>query len=602
MSPATRRKAVRALRRHRATLVAVALCCGFFAFLAVAGNRFDSSRPGVSNRLAEAFLDGRAWLDVEPPAGLLALRDPHDPAQSAPYRRYPVEDLSLFEGRFYAYWGPVPTLLVFVPLRLLGWETTPESLVVLLFALLGMVFGALLLLAALRRWRIASRPWQMGLAVLTVGLTNGLIFSLGSAQVWQVAIAAGAAFLLASLWCLLRTEETGRLGPALAASACLGLAVGSRWSLAVFVLPWLVAAAWATRRAPVERRRRLLVALLVPLVACLAVLSAYNHARFGSVLDTGMRYQITTVNWHAHGLGGSLSILPTGLSYYLLHPLVVRATFPYLFADTRELSPGTLEHVEPMTGLVWVAPILILLALLPWAVRRRPGLVWPALWTVGTGAAMLLILSALPANAMRYNADYLTLLVIPALVVWLLASREAPHRSLRRAATALGAGLCLVGLITSTALAISQGSAVRVSSPETFRSLDRFFAPLPTLASAAAGRPFLASVEDFPVLPPRRPGMRPSDFAVSDSIVLRVVSGSSRVVRLRSRMEAVGGPVTIRVRQGSQILAEGVADGGVQNLSFRVARGLTVVTLQREAPPGSIGHVLLRDLEILPSP
>ena len=59
--------------------------------------------------LADAFLHRQTSLRVMPDPRLLALPDPYDPLTNAPFR---LHDALLFNGRYYLYWGPVPSLIL----------------------------------------------------------------------------------------------------------------------------------------------------------------------------------------------------------------------------------------------------------------------------------------------------------------------------------------------------------------------------------------------------------------------------------------------------------------------------------------------------------
>ena len=74
---------------------------------------------------AEGWLAGRLDLPRAAPAGLLALPDPYDPQANRAFRMAGLEgvhDLSLYNGKLYLYWGPVPTLVAFLPWRVLTGE------------------------------------------------------------------------------------------------------------------------------------------------------------------------------------------------------------------------------------------------------------------------------------------------------------------------------------------------------------------------------------------------------------------------------------------------------------------------------------------------
>src|SRR6187455_485414 len=58
---------------------------------------------------ANAFLHGQLALEVEPDPALLALENPYEPADR---ENIPVLwDATLYQGKYYLYWGPVPAVL-----------------------------------------------------------------------------------------------------------------------------------------------------------------------------------------------------------------------------------------------------------------------------------------------------------------------------------------------------------------------------------------------------------------------------------------------------------------------------------------------------------
>src|SRR5262249_45010424 len=102
-----------AFRRGRlALLLAVVLICLVQVWVVSAG-RMVSWPPipqykDVYAPLGEAFLHGQTSLLERPAPELLALPNPYDCEANRPYR---LHDRSLYQGRYYLYWGPVPALL-----------------------------------------------------------------------------------------------------------------------------------------------------------------------------------------------------------------------------------------------------------------------------------------------------------------------------------------------------------------------------------------------------------------------------------------------------------------------------------------------------------
>src|SRR5713101_86638 len=77
---------------------------------------FGKKLSDYYNLLSDAFLAGRLSLVVEPSKELLNLPDPYDPSLNAKFR---LHDASLYKGKYYLYFGPVPAVTFFIPFRFL---------------------------------------------------------------------------------------------------------------------------------------------------------------------------------------------------------------------------------------------------------------------------------------------------------------------------------------------------------------------------------------------------------------------------------------------------------------------------------------------------
>src|SRR5208283_704796 len=93
--------------------------------------RWPSLGNSFYDRQATSFLDKKLYIEAKPNAALLALPNPYDPAA----RRYLdyLMDYSLYKGRYYLYFGPVPALfLAFI--KLLGFVDIGDQHLVFAFA------------------------------------------------------------------------------------------------------------------------------------------------------------------------------------------------------------------------------------------------------------------------------------------------------------------------------------------------------------------------------------------------------------------------------------------------------------------------------------
>ena len=80
-----------------------------------------------------------------------------------------------------------------------------------------------------------------------------------------------------------------------------------------------------------ENRRELwkLLALALPYLGIAAFLMYYNYARFGSALDFGANYNLTTNDMTRRGFVPGR--IPLGIFTYLLQPPKINARFPFLY-------------------------------------------------------------------------------------------------------------------------------------------------------------------------------------------------------------------------------------------------------------------------------
>jgi hypothetical protein len=456
------------------------------------------------NLLATAFLHLRLWVS-NAPAGLLHLAEPYNPAQNAPFVDTGVSDATnfhddvLYGSHLYFAWGPAPALVLLVPLHVLGLEPS-ASVTVAFFGVAGLGFALAALRVVLRQ--LGDTPlWAGVLAACAVALCTTVPFLLRTPSVTEDTIAGGFCFTMAGVWLVASAVVDHRrsLWRAAAASLCFGLAAGSRPELglaAVALVP-----VYRTLR-PTQPRRPLLLALVLPVGVCFALLAAYNQARFGNPLEIGVRHQLAGYD-QLHEPPGNFSYLAPGTWLYTLSPPRPTATFPFLVLGPPPLSyPAALPATygqELTGGLVATTPIVLFLVALPWIWRRRPAwlgaLAGPLVALAGAGVVFLLFLAfENRATTERYEVDFAGLALLGALAAWLaLASRT---RGALRRVVRVGGGLLVVwGCMTGFAVSfIGYGDFLAVEHHGEWNTLQDTGSPLTALIARIAGRPVLAEV------------------------------------------------------------------------------------------------------------
>jgi DNA-binding transcriptional regulator of glucitol operon len=445
------------------------------------------------SRLADGFLHGQLSLLVKPPPQLLALPDPYDSKANAPYRWH---DASLYNGRYYLYWGPVPSLLAAIvcwPLRI----STPDfgdQYLALIFTLGTVLLAAILIFQARAKLFPSLGARRTIGPILALGLGTPLLYDLARAAVYETAIIAGQFFLMAGLVAAWFALCAPKPRPALMALAGLSwaLAVGSRISLPPAVGIITLLTLWQLRRHG-KQAIPAMICLLAPLIAGAAALAWYNQARFGSVFETGLQYQLATASRRGISVVQQASpryILPN-LLLYTAQPPYSMHVFPYVMAMRTGKWIGAWfglpsQYIpEPIVGLIWCGMFLLFAPVALWKSRKKDAQASPLrrwlIWSLAAGGilgfAPTLIICG---GTLRYVADLIPCcMVLATLGYWraLEAAQSRPRwsREIRAIARLLMLSQCIVGLL----LAINgmEGQFANFN-PRLFSAMRAFFPSL----------------------------------------------------------------------------------------------------------------------------
>ncbi len=455
-----------------------------YAFIISAGTM--THWPTCSNYydlLAEGFRRGRLDFPIEPSPQLIAAADPFDRANSGLW----LWDASFFDGKFFAYWGPLPALIQAAVKSLLGvTRVVGDQYLCFFFASLYALFGTLTL------ERVASRLFPrvpialLGIAVLVFAFVNPIPHSLATPGIYQAAILGGQAFLLLGVLVSfdavsLATDErrpiaAGRARLAIAGSA-FGLALACRISLgpavALVIAAIVLARSRATRGRHGARTFGDLACVTAPVAVVVEALLLYNELRFGSWFDFGLSHMLTSFQFHT-----SASCIPLNVYSYACRPFEWSPRFPFVLQSWDVHAPGvpTAEwlaagytRAEPVVGVligapwVWFVPIGVIVC-----VERGVGRFLPrreldggrafrtGAWCCAAfavlGSATGIVLVPMTLSSMRYLADFSPGLVLLATfcawcIVEVAAERGAAKRLVRATAAVLGVATIVVGLL-----------------------------------------------------------------------------------------------------------------------------------------------------------
>ena len=452
-------------------------------FISIGPWRERGSTSDYYFRMASAFRAGQLELEEKPDPALLALPNPYDhrARKGIPL----LGDASLYKGNYYLYFGAFPSLPLALVISIFPVE--PGDQVFVYIFLIGLFLVQSLLFIGIVRCFFDSLPgWIIPVGILILGLTGPYTRMLSHPYIHEAAIAGGQLFFtLGFLFAFLalndRPVHDGKL---LLAGLFWAFAAATRTTQLIpvafiAVLTWLYVG-WNYRQSlPTTFLARSTLALAGPLVICGVILAWYNWARFDSIFEFGLYYQLAAFNLQAnYDILFSRIYILQNLYNYFLNPFELTGRFPYFNA-----LPGTekpvlssfelpnLYAVEGRFGGALVSTPFLLFALIPViqaASTFIKGLRGPSVkeelidlfdWTV-LGLAGSAITGGLPTLLLfyvgfRYETEFIACLTLLALIGFCQAFQILKRRRARTLLTILGISLAVFSILANLALAYS---------------------------------------------------------------------------------------------------------------------------------------------------
>ena len=325
-------------------------------------------------QLADAFSHGYLYVDLQLGKSLSGAVDLNDPANRPPFDDE-IWDMSLYKGKFYLYWGPVPSLLI-MPIQLIVDKKVTDNYLVFFFLSGLLIFNSLIILRLWKKFFPQIPAQYVYGCIPLIGLILPIPWSTGIPNVYEAAIGAGQFFLIGGIYFSLSVFEQF---PAFdkkslfLAGLFWACSVGSR-AINVFSVIFLVLVVlvWILKVLPKPINwilyYRSIYSLLLPLIVGAIMIGWYNWARFDSPLEFGLRYQITIYDLNKQS---NLVFEPgyffTNLYAYIFHPYVVIAGFPFIQPTAASAALQKFNVIAPqfyyagrVTGLLFSAPFLLL--------------------------------------------------------------------------------------------------------------------------------------------------------------------------------------------------------------------------------------------------
>ncbi len=460
------------------TFPALIIVVGIYFWFMSAGHNSTSNYYSL---LAISFRRGELFLPLKPDPTLLQLPDPYDPSARQGIKA-PL-DLSLYNGKFYLYWGPAPSLLLAIAQPFLPGKIGEVDL--LFIFVCGIFLSQFLLIMNIWERFFPEIPkWILILSIFLVGLANPALWLLSQPKIYETAIAGGQFFFISGLLsAVLALDHQSPSSWRLALTSSLwALTVGTRLVLVfpvIFMTLMVIYRLFKIRGQSFVELASELISLGLPLFVGALCLGWYNWARFSSILETGFTYQLAgpDLQKHLNELFSPVYIFQN-LYNYLLNPFVANRQFPFIHPArglVEEILPSQVLPIylaQSITGLLFSAPFAVF-AIIPissslkrWFKKdqsndtREARLAASFHWIVISlfGSFMLTFVSLLTFfwSAMRYMEDFIPALMLLSIIGFFYGYQLFSQSSNKRKLYSVtGIALAGVNIVSGILLAIS---------------------------------------------------------------------------------------------------------------------------------------------------
>jgi hypothetical protein len=391
----------------------------------------DKKNHCYYNLLSEGFLSGMLNLSIDPSPGLLSLPNPYDHIKNTPYR---LHDASLYNGKYYLYFGPVPALVLYIPCMLITGMYLRDHIAIFIFSFLSLFWVLGIFLFLKEKYFQKTSYFMILFALFIVAFSDVAIYNLRRPHIYEVAISCGMFFLIGAIYFLCNSfkNDKPKIVMLLFASVFIGLSVGARPNF-VFMGILLLITALKVYRSNIQVKSKIvsICSLLIPYSLLIIAICVYNYMRFDSPFQFGNKYQLAAMDMSQYKILDVNSIL-LGLYLYLFSPMKINSNFPfaYLNADLPAyLKPATPYFLEKASGIISFIPFLLLGLFTPALMillsklksAKLEKIVFPKfelLIILLPGLINLLFITSLNGVAQRYAQDFAIYFIMATIFLW----------------------------------------------------------------------------------------------------------------------------------------------------------------------------------------
>ncbi|MBR3536705.1 MAG: hypothetical protein IKN85_12840 [Oscillospiraceae bacterium] len=409
----------------------------------------------VTEELVEAFKKGHVYLDRDVEEFLTEIDNPYDENQRNEAGGSYAWDHVLYKDHYYSYYGIAPVILLFLPYNLITGYYCPDELGILIFSFMAFTGISMLFMSIIRN-RFSELPAGIVIACLFIlQLSSGIWYSIGRPDFYEIAIAAGLAFISWGIYFLFESGllfgEKISLKKTALASFFLAAAVLCRPTLAVYCISAAILMMLAVPAAAGKKSKsdKLFNASSVKYILCafgpMCLLGfgqmAYNYARFDSPFDFGIQYSLTINDFTRSEFHTKFSAI--AIYNYLFNPPVFLTEYPFVKTSFQHLHRTGYFYVDVLntlntSGLFMLVPLTWFYIFARRAMRcfptRRQKILNLAKIVIPCLICPFIIIASVweSGYAVRYMGDFSLEVIMGAYILMFLILRTTKNQTIKK--------------------------------------------------------------------------------------------------------------------------------------------------------------------------
>lgn len=346
-------------------------------------------------------------------------------------------DTAFYKGHYYVYFGVVPALLFYLPVKIIFNSYLSTSFLTLICTIVSTILITLLLYKIIKKEFSKCSIGVFILIDLLLVYCTGLEHLAKVPNLYTLPIASGLMFTFLGLNLFFSTLMSKKLIKTKFSLGALSLALvaGCRPQLLLgsfLIIPILISF-YKNNKNDLAKKDYLkyILCITIPYLIVAILLMYYNYIRFDSPFDFGASYNLTTNDMTSRGF--KFGRIPLGICMYLFNPLTFKNIFPFITETNLATNYMGITIYESVYGGLITTTLIYFVALFLPKFKKviNNKLIYASCWIMLISAFLIIIVDTQMAGILaRYLSDFSWLFgFVTALIILAVENKSFKYKN-----------------------------------------------------------------------------------------------------------------------------------------------------------------------------